>query len=255
MTKLHDGKGEAQLSPTMTTVFRSYVMRASFLSQDRLALGEAEQSLAQHMSRPSTSSMGIPRDWEVVCLATTGMVQRLGRHRIKTTSNLQTSVDLTVSESEFYALVHGEAHALELQAYGINLPLIIESDSSSAMAFASRRGFGKHRHVRTRHMWIQDLVAADNFEIKIVPTTDNVSDILTQSSMTAKTPRQRSQDNGFPGSAAEQFEHTILNEQTATRKHLENSQQQPAAVHSATVHKQQHQPAHMSRLALTLRFF
>ena len=44
-------KGEAQLSPTMTTVFRFCVMRASFLSQDRAGFGEALKSLAQQMSR------------------------------------------------------------------------------------------------------------------------------------------------------------------------------------------------------------
>ena len=44
-------KGEAQLSRTMTTVFRSCVMRASSLSQDRADFAEAV------MSSPSTSSM------------------------------------------------------------------------------------------------------------------------------------------------------------------------------------------------------
>ena len=116
--------------------------------------------------------------------STTGMVQRLGRHPVKTTSNLQTSVGLNVSECEFYALVHGAAHGLGLQAYlhdlGINLPLVIESDSTSAKSFASRRGLGNQRHVQTRYLWIQDRVAANNFVIKKVATAKNVSDILTK---------------------------------------------------------------------------
>ena len=73
--------------------------------------------------------------------STTGMVQRLGRHPIKTTSNLETSVGLNVSERDFYALVHAAA-------YGLGL------DSSSAKASASRRGLGKQRHVQTRYLWI-----------------------------------------------------------------------------------------------------
>ena len=54
------------------------------------------------------------------------------------------------------------AHGLGLQAHmrdlGINLPLIIESDSSMTKAFASRRGLGEQRHVPTRCLWIQDLL-------------------------------------------------------------------------------------------------
>eukprot|EP00972_Heterocapsa_arctica_P045918 6776181-Heterocapsa_arctica.AAC.1 len=61
--------------------------------------------------------------------STTGMVQRPGRHPIKATSDLLTSISLNVSEAEFYTLVHGAANGLSVQAYlrdlGIELPLII----------------------------------------------------------------------------------------------------------------------------------
>eukprot|EP00972_Heterocapsa_arctica_P089178 13149711-Heterocapsa_arctica.AAC.1 len=71
--------------------------------------------------------------------STTIMVQHLGRHPIKATSNLQTLISLNVSEAEFYALVSGAANGLGMQAYlqdlGIELPLIIESDSSRARVF------------------------------------------------------------------------------------------------------------------------
>ena len=63
------------------------------------------------------------------------MVQRPGLHPIRATSNLQTAISLNVSEAEFYALVHGAANGLGLQAYlrdlGIELPLVVESDSST----------------------------------------------------------------------------------------------------------------------------
>ena len=76
--------------------------------------------------------------------STTGMVHKLGRHPIKTTSDLQTSVGLNVSECEFCALANGAAHGLGLQPC-IKLHRIIESDSSSAKACASR-GLGKQHH-------------------------------------------------------------------------------------------------------------
>ena len=83
--------------------------------------------------------------------STTGMVIRLGTHVVKTTSNLQTSVGLNVSECEFYALVHGGAHSLGMKAFladlGLSLSIALESDSDAAGAFCSRRGLGKQRHV------------------------------------------------------------------------------------------------------------
>jgi len=206
------------LKGQQVTAYRSAVMRGSFLAQDRADIGETIKTLAQGMASPRESH------WEDLkrlgryllhapCLAlqfdqqempsyirvsvdsdhaadrstrksTTGMVQRLGRHVIKATSNLQSSVALNVSEAEFYALVHGSSHGLGLQAFlrdlGLHLDLMIESDSSSARAFASRRGLGKQRHVQTRYMWIQERVSAKHFVIVKVATAKNVSDILTK---------------------------------------------------------------------------
>jgi len=193
-------------------------MRGSFLSQDRGDIGEAIKSLAQQMARPTKSSMedlkrlgrylkgrpsmalrfsqqDMPKYLRVSVdsdfagdrstrKSTTGMVQRFGNHTIKTTSNLQSSVGLNVSECEFYALVHGAAHGLGMQAFlrdiGIDIPLVVESDSTSAKSFASRKGLGKQRHVQTRYLWIQDRVAAKSFEIRKVCTHWNVSDVLTK---------------------------------------------------------------------------
>ena len=53
-------------------------------------------------------------------------------------------------------------------------------NSSSARAFSSRRGLGKQRHVQTRYLWIQDRVAKNDFSVVNVPTSENVSDILTK---------------------------------------------------------------------------
>ena len=113
------------------------------------------------------------------------MVQRLGTHCVKATSNLQASAGLNVGETEYYALVHGAVHGLGLQSYledcGIRSDLEIESDSTSAASFASRQGLGKQRHVQTRYLWVQERVARREFVIKIVAGDLNVSDILTKS--------------------------------------------------------------------------
>jgi len=211
-------KEEPDLTREEASMFRSCCMRGSFLSQDRGDIGEAIKSLAQQMARPTKSSMedlkrlgrylkgrpsmalrfsqqDMPKYLRVSVdsdfagdrstrKSTTGMVQRFGNHTIKTTSNLQSSVGLNVSECEFYALVHGAAHGLGMQAFlrdiGIDIPLVVESDSTSAKSFASRKGLGKQRHVQTRYLWIQDRVAAKSFEIRKVCTHWNVSDVLTK---------------------------------------------------------------------------
>jgi hypothetical protein len=95
--------------------------------------------------------------------STKGMVIRLGGHDVKSTSNLQSAIGLNVSGAEFDALVHGCAHGLGLQAFlrdlGLDFVVLVESDSSSARAFASHKGLGKQRHVQTRFLWIQERIA------------------------------------------------------------------------------------------------
>ena len=212
-------KHEQALAREMTTMFRSCVMRLSFVSQDRADLAEPVKTLSRQMSRPTQGSlqdlkrigrylrhrpsMGLifrqqplPESLDVfvdsdfaACRrtrrSTTGMVVRLGTSTLKASSNMQGSVGLNVSECEYYALVHGAAHGLGLQAYlkdlGLNFNLRIFSDSSSAKALSNRRGLGKQRHVQTRYLWLQERVALRHLEVRKVGTKDNISDILTKS--------------------------------------------------------------------------
>ena len=113
------------------------------------------------------------------------MVVRIGAHTIKSTSNLQTSVGLHVSGAEYYALVHGAAHGLDLRSYfadlGLEMDVVIQSDSNAARAFASRRGLGKQRHVMTRFLWLQERVRCKHPQIVKIRTDDKCSDILTKS--------------------------------------------------------------------------
>ena len=74
---------------------------------------------------------------------TTGMVQVVGEHVLKHTSNLQGATGLNLSECEYCALTHGAVRGLGLKTctadLGFNMSLQIFSDSSAAKAFASRR--------------------------------------------------------------------------------------------------------------------
>ena len=66
------------------------------------------------------------------------------------------------------------------ETFGNNLPSIVEADSSSAESYARRRGLGKQRNVKTRYLWIQDMIASNSFVIRKLPTTSTVSDILAK---------------------------------------------------------------------------
>ena len=79
--------------------------------------------------------------------------------------------------------MHGSCHGLGIQSYlrdlGIEVDIVVESDSNAAKSFASRQGLGKQRHVQTRYLWIQNPVAMGAIKIVKVKTAHNYSDILT----------------------------------------------------------------------------
>ena len=141
------------------------------------------------------------------------MVMQLGKHTVKNTSNLQSAIGLNVSEAEYYALCHGGAHGLGMQAYlldlGLNMEVVVQSDSSSAKSFASRRGLGKQRHVQTRFLWLQERVAANHLKIVKIKGGDNMSDILTKAS-TAPVPEKHAKTMGLRRADPPKLEKTTI---------------------------------------------
>ena len=132
--------------------------------------------MALHLFRqtfPSSISTDVDSDF-AGCRSnrrsTTGMVQMVAEHAVKHTSNLQGATGLNVSECEKNALTHGAAHGLGVKAYmadlEFELSLQIFSESSAAKAFAVRRGLGRQRHVQTRHLWLQERVAATHLTVQ-----------------------------------------------------------------------------------------
>ena len=67
-----------------------------------------------------------------------------------------------------------------LEDLGIDVRLVIESDSNAARAFASRKGLGKQRHVQTRFLWLQDQVAMRSLHFERISGQRNVADISTK---------------------------------------------------------------------------
>ena len=168
--------GLPPVTAEQTTLYRSLVMRAQFLPQDRAALSEAVESLTRKIKAPNESDMkdlkrlgrylvGRPRVVNVYhpqrptnvikvhadsdharCLltgrSTTGYTISIGTHSVKHGSNLQSTIALSSGESEFYAPTRGAALGLSLKSlmadWGQKYDLIVLSDSSAARGTAAR---------------------------------------------------------------------------------------------------------------------
>ena len=110
-----------------------------------------------------------------------------GPHCIRTWSSTQGPVALSSAEAEYYAMVDGATKALGVQAMavevgigGVDGPIRLHTDSSSAKSFASRRGLGPSRHGQTRPLWLQQAVAEKRLIVVKVPGVDNPADVLTK---------------------------------------------------------------------------
>jgi len=120
--------------------------------------------------------------------STTGYVAMFGQHVIKFGSNMQSVIGLSSAEAEHYGLTKGAAIGLGLKSLaedwflGIKCEVhfAVYSDSSAALAFASRRGLGTMRHIETRYLWLQERVARGHLTVHKVGTLENVADFLTK---------------------------------------------------------------------------
>ena len=108
----------------------------------------------------------------------------LGRHCIKSSSAVQSTISLSSGESEYYGIVKASAIGMQMQSiladwnYAIGLRVL--TDSSAAYGTCSRRGLGKLRHIQTRFLWVQERVAQNHLTIQKVGTKANCADMCTK---------------------------------------------------------------------------
>ena len=104
--------------------------------------------------------------------------------RLHAHSRGQGSVALSSCEAEVMAASEGIKEALLLQemlmCVGLgHYEIEIKVDSSAAHAFFHRRGVGRMKHIDSRILWLQDLIAAGDVRVKKIPRTQNLADMLT----------------------------------------------------------------------------
>ncbi|CAK0798924.1 unnamed protein product, partial [Prorocentrum cordatum] len=157
------GADSRVLSSSEATLYRSCVMRASYLGQDRLDIQEAVKCLAQSMKSPNEFNLQEPK--------------RLGRYVLGRPRAILKFPKQAMPNS---------AHALGIKSlmadWGLSsaIRLNVKTDCAAAKGFATRRGLGKQRHVNTRYLWLQDRVASGDIRIVKVRTTEQMADPLTK---------------------------------------------------------------------------
>ena len=116
--------------------------------------------------------------------STSGAVIMAEGMRLHAHSRGQASVALSSCEAEVMAASEGIKEALLLQEVlmfvGLgHYEIEVKVDSSAAHAFFHRRGVGRMKHIDSRILWLQDLIAAGGAKLKKIPRTQNLADMLT----------------------------------------------------------------------------
>ena len=136
-----------------------------------------ERGVVERWSRQAAIATGEKCSMHAGWIMAEGM--RLHAH-----SRGQASVALSSCEAEVMAASEGIKMALLLQEVlmfvGLgHYEIEIKVDSSAAHAFFHRRGVGRMKHIDSRILWLQDLIAAGGVRLKKIPRTQNLADMLT----------------------------------------------------------------------------
>ena len=192
MTDEEDGK---ELDAESRACYRSWTLRASYLSQDRCELQFAVKELARRMQQPNTKNMqalkrlvrflkGSPRclivynrqvEQPIVDVFSDSDWAGCGKTRRSTSSSYVMNVVATSSgEAEFCALTNSASSAVALAA---DMAKVVKprvrADATASKAIASRRGVGRVRHLHTQVLWVQEAVPRRELTIVKVPGVEN----------------------------------------------------------------------------------
>jgi hypothetical protein len=213
-----DLSGGQALTAEQHTLYRSVVMRAAFLAEDRPDLKFPTKELARMMSSPTTVALDMlkrlgrylifrPRLVQVLrrqrrpdilkvysdsdfagCprtrRSTSATVAMIGTHTIKVSSTTQGPIALSSGESEWYGIVKSATIGLGLRSlakdFGCDYKLSIVTDSSAANGVANRRGAGGIRHIETRSLWLQQKTTDRSLTVGKISKKVNWADLPTK---------------------------------------------------------------------------
>ena len=81
-------------------------------------------------------------------------------------------------------MVEGATRAIGIKTMldelGVDVDIVLATDSSAAKSLSSRRGTGRIRHLETRWLWLQLEVAKATIKLEKVAGENNPADVLTK---------------------------------------------------------------------------
>lgn len=209
---------EEPLEPDWAEWYRSLAGRELYLSQDRYDMQQASSTLMKEMSKPTNLGWErLKRTVRYLCQfprlvyhfkyqslpenivtdsdsdwagdpdtrkSTTGFYESFGSHCLDHGSSRQATIALSSGEAEYGAIVKTAAGALETQSIlkevGINVGVVVNTDSSAARGICHRRGVGKVRHLSVKQLWVQERVKNKELVVNKIGTAENRGDIGTK---------------------------------------------------------------------------
>jgi len=128
--------------------------------------------------------------------STTGFVVLLQGVVIAFGSHTQATIALSTAEAELMALNTGVREALFVQSVLTEviqqtIPIIAYTDSTACLGIVHKVGAGRLRHIETKQLWLQQVVAERKVEIRKIGTEQNLADILTKQLEARKLPAVR----------------------------------------------------------------
>jgi hypothetical protein len=119
--------------------------------------------------------------------STTGFTIYLEKSLISWKSRLQTTVALSTTEAEYYAVGEGMKEILYLLPVAENVgavqktPIKLNGDNQGCIKLAENNQLtDRSRHIDIKHYFIQQQIEEGKIKLAYVQTQDNVADILTK---------------------------------------------------------------------------
>ena len=122
--------------------------------------------------------------------STSGGVLKLQGFLLAHWSKTQVAMAQSSCEAEVVAMNVGAVEAVFtrtlLDELGVQVNIVMKSDSTSGIALMQRRGLGRLRHLQVKELWLQEKVRAGDIQVEYVPTQENMADVLTKGLGTIK---------------------------------------------------------------------
>jgi hypothetical protein len=211
--------GSAELNACLTKAFRTTVGKALWLLPVRPDLNFAVKEVARHLQKPTVADWArlkriaryiagtkdtilllqlrhnalrnelkatVDASWASApgCRSTSGGVLQLAGFLLNHWSRTQTTTAQSSAEAELLGLNLGGVEAMAVshicEEIQHKVQIVLESDSSAALAMISRRGPGRAKHIEIRKLWLQDQISQGTMKAEKIAGESNVADILTK---------------------------------------------------------------------------